>query len=80
MRVANRDVVAERDLDAAEGVEEELLMRDALEDAVEADCADRERSRHVEVLDDVGDLAGREGVEHAVRAEGAVEAVAFASS
>lgn len=80
VRVADRDVVAERNLDAAERVEEEFFVRDALEDAVESDRADRQSSRHVEVLDDVGDFAGWKSVEHAVRAERAVETVALASS
>ena len=40
VRVADRDVVAERDLDAAERVEEEFFVRNALEDAVESDRAD----------------------------------------
>lgn len=80
VRVADRDVVAERNLDAAKRVEEEFFVRNALKDSVEANRANWKSARHVEVLDNIRDFAGWKRVKHAVWAECAIETVALASS
>ena len=80
MRVSNADVVAERDFDATKSVEEEFFVADSLENAVEANGTDGKSSGHVEVLNHIGDLASWVGVQNAVRAEGSVETIPFAST